>query len=221
VVAGQAFALSSQVNADTTFHNVYSQGADITSTITGGSLGGQIQVRDAEIPSVLNKLDTLSFNLASAVNAQSKAGFDSNGNAGVNFFNVPSSATGASSTISVAISDPSLVAASSDGALGSNGNSQALANLQNQTIIGGQTPANYYSGLVFQLGDDISQATSEQSAVALVQQQLEDQRGAISAVSLDQESVNLIRYQGAYQAAANVVNVINTLLNATLSITTN
>ena len=46
VVGGDSFALTTQVNNNTTFHGVFSQGTDITSTITGGALGGQIQVRD-------------------------------------------------------------------------------------------------------------------------------------------------------------------------------
>jgi len=220
VVAGQSFALSTQVNSNTTYHDVYSQGTDITSTINGGALGGEIQVRDKEIPSILNKLDTFAYNLAASVNTQSKAGFDANGNAGVNFFAQPTAVTGAASSIGVAITDPNLVAASSDGSVGSNGNAQALANLQNQTIINGQTPANYYSGLIYQIGNDVSQAQSEQTAVGLVQQQLNDQRGAVSGVSLDEEAVNLIRYQAAYQASANVINVINKLLATTLNMTT-
>jgi flagellar hook-associated protein 1 FlgK len=220
VVGGQSFALTTQINSNTTFHDVYSQGSDITSTISGGALGGQIQVRDQELPSILNKLDILAYNLSTAVNTQSKAGFDANGNPGVNFFTPLTGVAGASSSISVAITDPNLVAASSDGTVGSNGNAQALANLQNQTIVNGQTPANYYSGLIFQIGNDVSQAQTEQTAVGLVQQQLADQRGAISGVSLDEEAVNLIQYQAAYQASANVINVINTLLTATLDIST-
>jgi flagellar hook-associated protein 1 FlgK len=220
VVGGQSFALSTQINANTTFHDVYSQGSNITSSITGGALGGQIQVRDQEVPAILSKLDTLAYNLATSVNTQSQAGFDANGNPGVNFFVPPTSVTGAASSLAVAITDPNLVAASSDGTVGSIGNAQALANLQNQAIVNGQTPANYYSSLIFQIGNDVSQATSEQTAVGLVQQQLQDQRGAISGVSLDQEAVNLIRYQSAYQAAANVINVVNQLLTTTLSMTT-
>jgi flagellar hook-associated protein 1 FlgK len=217
VVAGHSFALTTQINSNTTYHDVYSQATNITSTITGGALGGQIQVRDQEIPSITNKLDTFAYNLATSVNTQSRAGFDANGNPGVNFFAQPASVASAASSLAVAITDPNLVAASSDGSVGSNGNAQALADLQNQTIVNGQTPANYYSGLIFQIGTDVSQAQSEQTATGLVQQQLQDQRGAISGVSLDEESVNLIRYQSAYQASANVVNVINTLLTATLN----
>jgi len=220
VVAGQSFALTTQINPQTGFHDVFAQDTDITSAITGGALAGQIQVRDQEIPSILSKLDTFSSGLASAVNAQSRAGFDANGNPGVNFFAIPATTSGAASSISVAISNPDLVAASSDGSIGSNGNAQALANLQNQTIVAGQTPANYYDGLVFQIGNDVSQANAEQTSVGLVQQQLQNQQGSISGVSLDEEAVNLIRYQSAYQASANVVSVINSLLSTVINMDT-
>ncbi len=46
----------------------------------------------------------------------------------------------------------------------------------------GQSPYNYYSNMVFQIGNQVSQAQNEQTAVGLVQQQLTDQRGAISGV---------------------------------------
>jgi flagellar hook-associated protein 1 len=219
VDASQSFALTTQINPKTTYQDVYSNGTDITSNITGGALGGQIQVRDKAIPGVLNQLDTLAYNVETSFNTQSKAGFDLNGNAGVNFFTQPASVAGAASASAVAITDPNLVAASSDGTVGSNGNAQALANLQNQTVVSGQTPANYYSNMVFQIGNQVSEAQNQQTAVGLVQKQLSDQRGAISGVSLDEEALNLIKYQSAYQASANVVNVVNQLLTTTLNMT--
>ncbi|HWZ54625.1 MAG TPA: flagellar basal body rod C-terminal domain-containing protein [Verrucomicrobiae bacterium] len=199
------------------FFRKYSHGVDITPAITAGSLGGLIQARDQTIPGVLTQLDTLAYNLETSFNTQSRAGFDANGKPGANFFVPPASVAGAASSIAVAISDPNLVAASSDGSVGSNGNAQALANLQNGTIVNGQTPFNFYSNLVFQIGNDVSQAQSEQQSVGLLQQQLQDQRGAISGVSLDEEAVNLIRLQGAYEASSNVVNVVNQLLTTTLN----
>ncbi len=217
VDASQSFALSTQVNPTSTYHDVYANGVDITSNLAGGSLGGAIQARDQAIPGVLNQLDTLAYNLETSVNTQSKAGFDANENAGVNFFTQPATAAGAATSIGVAIGDPNLVAASSDGTVGSSGNAQALANLQSQPAVNGQTPYNYYSNLVFQIGNQVSQAQSEQTAVGLVQQQLTDQRGAVSGVSLDEEAVNLIRYQSAYEASANVVNVVNQLLTTTIN----
>jgi flagellar hook-associated protein 1 len=217
VDSSQSFALTTQINPNTTYHDIYANSTNITADITGGSLGGQIQARDQAIPGVLTQLDTLAYNVETSVNTQSKAGFDANGKAGVNFFTQPSSVAGAASTMAVAISDPNLVAASSDGSVGSSGNALAIANLQNQTSVSGQTPYNYYSNMVFQVGNQVSQAQNEQTAVGLVQQQLSDQRGAVSGVSLDEEAVNLVKYQSAYQASANVVNVINALLTTTIN----
>src|SRR5271165_1646752 len=76
VDGSQSFALTTQINPNTTYHDVYSNGTDITSNITGGALGGQIQARDQAIPGVLNQLDTLAYNVQTSVNTQSNAGFD-------------------------------------------------------------------------------------------------------------------------------------------------
>jgi flagellar hook-associated protein 1 FlgK len=48
-------------------------------------------------------------------------------------------------------------------------------------------------------------------------QQVTDQRGAVSGVSLDEETTNMIRYQRAYQAAARVVSTVNTMYDSLLS----
>jgi flagellar hook-associated protein 1 FlgK len=59
---------------------------------------------------------------------------------------------------------------------------------------------------------------AEQDAAALVLGQLQDQRGSISGVSLDEEAANLIQYQRAYQAAAKVVTSINDMLDAAINL---
>jgi flagellar hook-associated protein 1 len=219
VVGNQSFALTTQTNASTGVQDVYSQGQDITSAITGGQLGGQIQVRDQQIPSALNQLDTLAAGVANSVNTQSQAGYDLNGNPGVNFFTPPSaSGAGAAAALQVAISDPSLIAASSDGTPGSNGNANALAALANQPSIGGLAPAAYYSGLVFQIGDSISNATAEQTSVSQVLTQLQNQRGALSGVSLDEEAANLTKFQQAYDASAKVVTTIADLMDEAINL---
>src|SRR5262249_50236143 len=84
VVGGQSFQLSTQTNAATGFQDVTSQGANISAQITGGELAGQLQIRDQEIPAIQTSLDTLAFNLSSAVNAQHQLGFDLSGDPGGN-----------------------------------------------------------------------------------------------------------------------------------------
>jgi flagellar hook-associated protein 1 FlgK len=219
VVGGQNFQLTSQIDPTTSFQHVFSQGSDITSRITSGQLAGQLQIRDLEIPKVQSSLDTLAASLANAVNTQQQAGFDLNGVAGGNLFvPPPAGGVGAASTLAVAITDPVKIAASADGTPGDNTNANALLAIQNQAIVNGQTPLQYYSGLIFKIGSDVSNALTEQQSSSLILQQITNLQGGVSGVDLNEEAANLIRYQKAYQAAAQVASIINSLLDTTINI---
>jgi flagellar hook-associated protein 1 FlgK len=216
VAGNQSNDLTVQVNSTTGMHDVYAQGTDITSSLAGGQLQGLIQARDEDIPSTQSSLDNLAAGLINAVNQQQNDGYDLNGSPGVDFFTpfVPSAAgsnAGAAATMAMALTDTDQIAASSDGTAGDNSNATKLADLQNDSIISGQTPGSNYSNLVDQLGNDVSNATSEQTAVGLVLQQLTNQQSSISGVSLDEEATNLVLYQRAYEAAARVISVVDQL----------
>jgi flagellar hook-associated protein 1 len=221
LVAGQeSYPLQTQTNS-AGLHDIYSEGNDITAQITSGQLGGTLQARDQQIPAIKTQLDTLAAGLANAVNTVQAGGFDLNGVAGTNLFNAPPpSGVGAAASLSVAITDPALIAASSDGSEGSNGNAEAMYALNNQAIINGQSPTDYYSGVVFNVGNDVAQAGAEQSASGLVLQQLNDQRSSISGVSLDEEAANMVRYQDAYSASAQVITTINDMMYTVVNMST-
>jgi flagellar hook-associated protein 1 len=221
LVAGQqSFQLTTQPVASGV-EDIYAQGNDITASIVSGQLGGVLQARDQQIPSVQNQLDTLAAGLANAVNGVQTSGFDLNGNSGTDLFNPPpASGTGAAASLTVAITDPSLIAASSDGTTGSNGNADAMYALNSQPIIAGQSPTNYYSGIVFNVGNATSNATAEQNASSMVLQQLNDQNAAVSGVSLDEQAANMIQYQQAYAASAQVINAINDMMYDVVNMTT-
>lgn len=208
----KSFALSTQLGSDNVQH-VMAGSADVTDSITGGSLAGFIQVRDQEIPAIGNSLDQLAAGLATNLNAANAQGFDLNGNAGGNLFTPPpANGVGAAGTLSVAITDPALIAASSDGSTGSNGNLSTLAAVATTPLANGQTPIGSYSSIVFKIGNDTSSASADSDASNLILQQLQNQRGSISGVSTDEEAANLIQFQTAYQAAARVVSTIDSLL---------
>lgn len=217
VVGNQNFDLQSAADPTTNFQHVFAQGKDITATIQGGALAGDIQLRDQEIPSIATSLDTLAFNVANSVNTQNAAGFDLNGNPGGNIFTPPSGATGAALNMAVAITDPNLIAASADGTPGNNVNATALANLQSQNVVSGQSPIPYYAGIVAQIGNSGATASSQLAGENLLIQQLGDQINAVSGVSLDEEGANLILYQNAYMAASKLATVINGLFQTTIN----
>jgi len=220
VTGQQSFQLQTQITP-AGLHDVYSQGNNVTSQITSGQLGGTLQARDQEIPAIQGQLDTLAAGVANAVNTVQAGGFDLNGDAGTNLFNPPpAGVTGAAASLSVAITDPSLIAASSDGSAGSNGNAEAMYDLNNQAIVAGQTPTDYYSGIVFDVGNDTANASAEQTASSSILQQLNDQLASVSGVSLDEEAANMVRYQDAYQASAQVITTINDMMYTVINMDT-
>ncbi len=219
VVGEQSFKLQTATSPTTGMQQVLSStGTDLTAGITGGQLGGILRVRDQAVPDLQNKLDTLAAGVANAVNTAHQAGFDLNGAPGQKLFTVPVAVAGTARAITVNITDPNQVAASLNGTVGDNANALALANLQNQTIVSGQKPIDFYSNTVAQLGTDIQTASSQSDTQSIVLQQLLNQRNSISGVSMDEEAANLVRYQRAYQAAARVVNIIDEMTQTAINL---
>jgi flagellar hook-associated protein 1 FlgK len=213
VNGSQSYSLTTQLGTDGVQH-VFDGAKDVTTALTGGSLGGLIQTRDQEIPSVGSSLDQLAAGLATNLNTANAAGFDLNDTAGGNLFVPPPvGGVGAAAALKVNITDPALIAASSDGTTGSNGNLANLGAVATTLLANGQTPVNSYASLVFRVGNDTSNASADADSSSLILQQLQDQRGSISGVSLDEEASNLIQFQTAYQAAARVVSTVDSLLS--------
>jgi len=213
VSGSQSFALSTQLGNLDNVQQVMAGSQDITGSLTGGSLAGLIQIRDQEIPSIGSSLDQLAAGLAINLNTANTNGTDLNGVVGGNIFATPPvDGVGAAATMAVTMTDPSLIAASSDGTTGSNGNLANLSAVADQALANGQTPIDFYASIVFQVGNDTSNTSADVDSSSLILQQLQDENGSISGVSLNEEAANLIQYQTAYQAAAHVVSTVNLLL---------
>src|SRR5208337_152019 len=215
VADSQSFALSTALDPASGVQHIYSQGADITGKISAGELGGLLQARDQTLPAMQTQLDSLASGLVQALNTAHAQGFDLNGNAGGNLFS-PVSGVGAAASMAVAISDPTLLAASSDGTTGSNGNLAKLSAVANQAVSNGMTPTQAYGNLVFQAGSEVSDGTTELNASNTMLQQLQQQQASVSGVSLDEEASNLLLYQRAYQAAAQAISTVNQMLQTAI-----
>jgi flagellar hook-associated protein 1 FlgK len=191
---------------------------DISTGLTGGSLGGTLEALNSSLPPIQNRLDTLAYSIATAVNAQNALGFDANGNAGQALFTIGTTSTGAAATIAVATNDPNLVAAAGGGE-GSAGNTNAslLAALGTSNIAGGTTPDGYLASSLAQIGEAASNANTDSALQAATLTQLTTQRDSLSGVSLDEEASNLTQYQRSYQAASQLFSIIDTLFASVLN----
>ncbi len=219
VVGNQSHQLQAVVSSGSSFLQIESDGQNITSQIQSGKLGGLLTARDALIPGYLKTLDDLAAGIIDRVNTVHKMGSDINGAQGGDFFvpftpAVSGSNVGAARTMAVAITDPAQVAAAGPtSGPGSNANALLLAGIQNEKLFssGTATGDQFYASLIFSLGTDLQTAQDSQNTQNQILTQLQNQQDAVSGVNLDDEAVNIIRYQKAYQASARMVNVVDTL----------
>lgn len=194
---------------------VATAGSNTDLTLSGGSIEGTITARDNGLASLQTGINNLASQLITQVNSAYKTGFDLNGNTGAEFF------TGAdASNIAVNTTlagDPSTLQAS--GAAGDTGNNQvalALAQLgtNTQSALGNQTFSQSYNGTITDLGSALSTANSQLTEEQTVQSMLTTQRSSESGVNMDQEMTNLMSYEKAYQASAELVTTLDQMLTS-------
>ncbi|MCP4744597.1 MAG: flagellar hook-associated protein FlgK [Desulfobacteraceae bacterium] len=195
---------------------------DITTTISGGELKGFIYGRDTLINGYLTDLDSLASTLITQVNTlhSTSAGYGLDGTQN-NFFTGSDASDIAVNT--AIVSNPNKIAAASDSAQlpGDNTNAIAIANLQSAlTMSGGAaTFDNYYTALVGEVGQDVLSSNFNYEHEVTMVNHLEQRRQEISGVSLDEEMVNMIQHQHAYNAAARLITMTDELLDTLLSLT--
>lgn len=109
------------------------------------------------------------------------------------------------------LSDPRQVAAAQTPNPGDNTNALALAQLQDAQALDGSTFGAFYHTLVTSIGIESQQASHLAEQQQTVLSGLENRREALSGVSLDEEQIDLIRFQQAYNAAAQFIRIADEL----------
>ena len=192
---------------------------------TGGSIGGWVQV--ANITDTLRSdLDSFANELAAQINDLHTTGFDLDGNLGMDFF-TGSGADGIQvnpilyNPVNPLLNQPRRVAAAStlhgsgtpnagDGSI-----ALAIADLANNQIaaLGNQTFNNYSTEWVTRLATSLQ---SEQDLAAdgkAVVDSLDNAIQGETGVNLDEEMMEMISAQRAYQASAKLLTTINDMLD--------
>jgi flagellar hook-associated protein 1 FlgK len=227
LIAGdQSYDLKLTQLAAGSFLSVQLDGTDITASLESGELGGRIKVRDTIIAGYLSALDDMAATLISRVNEQHAEGSDFNGAPGGDLFApfvqiIPGSNVGCVRTMSVAVTDPKLIAAAdADADVGDNTNTQLLAGIGDEKLFAASTETvyQYYARLIYQIGSAENTAEDNITVQNNLLEQLKNQRGASFGVNLDEEAINIIKYQKAYQASARYANVLDALSNEILEL---
>jgi flagellar hook-associated protein 1 len=193
------------------FNNIYltnKPAKSINSSITKGELGAFIELQDTVIPKYETYIKDFTNALSSRVNELHKSGYDTYKNIGLDFFTITDIANpaGTISVNSLIAADPNRIAGSEtvtgDGKIASR-----IASIQSELLIDGGTATlnSSLATMVGEIGSQVADAKKSSDFQTIIMNQLANQRESISGVSIDEEMIQLIKYQMGYTAAGKLV----------------
>jgi len=74
-------------------------------------------------------------------------------------------------------------------------------------------PIDFYANFIGKIGITLKENQNNHNSSKLIEQQLNSQRESLMGVNLDEEAVNLIKYQKAFEASTRIITVTNELLS--------
>ncbi len=218
VIADQSYRLEAVSQPPNGWAAVQAGGRDITLEIRGGRLAGAIEARDTAIPDYLTRLDAIAYEMVQQVNTLHQGGFDQLGNTNQDFFAPLASATGAARLIeldSTVAGDSRRIAAAGVNEIGDNTVAKGLANLRDALVLDGNsaTLVDGWSHLAYRVGRDTRSAIDGLKAQTDIVEQIDALRDSVSGVSLDEEAVQMIKFQRAYEANARFFSTVDQTLS--------
>ncbi len=184
--------------------------------VRSGELAGMLTVRDQIIPTLQERIDELAAAMITEVNSVHREGYGLGGQGDapptrIDFFEGEDART---MRLSGQIeSDPGNIAASGDGAPGDNTNALTLAQLRNLEIIGGSfTFEDYLGGLVSTFGLETVAINERLDNQTKLVEHFTNFRESTNGVNLDEELINLVKFQKMFGANARVLTTVNEML---------
>ncbi|MGD9580049.1 MAG: flagellar hook-associated protein FlgK [Vampirovibrionia bacterium] len=208
--------------------------ADITSGICGGLLemGGNDPSKTTVLD-MIEELDLLASQVATEVNALQSSGryidsatgllVDAAGAYDEIFTGGPPFTAATISVDQDLIDDPNRISAAAITAandeIGSNTQALAIAQLRNVNLaaLGNATISDYQAANVSKLGVQAKSIDDFVDSQGTLVNQIDLRRESVSGVNLDEELVDLIRFQRAFEASSRVMSTMNDILDVIIN----
>lgn len=189
-----------------------------TLSINEGELGAILKSHSQDIPSFLSSLDSIAQSIVSNVNEIHKTGYTYTNppHRGLNFFSEYEK--GAFAIDAGILNDVRMIAASGDGTDGSNAIAMSIAGLKDHKTISGLTYLEKYSSFISDMASYKNMLEKSSESYKLVLDELEYQKASYSSVSIDEEMMDILKYQKSYDASAKLIKIADQLIETLLSI---
>src|SRR5262249_14925785 len=115
---------------------------------------------------------------------------------------------------------PSMLAAGRGNVTGSNTNAQAIALAGSAAVssLNGKSITDFYSDYIGDFSAKAKNISDDVTTKGTIHDTLFAQQQSISGVSMDEEAVNLTKYQRAFQGTARFITVVDELMQTVLGL---
>lgn len=201
------------------------------------SIGAEVKYKG--IPYYMNQLNEFVRTLVKNFNEAHQQGENQNGDSGLAFFTGVNKVTGEDysfggdnptsyyklTSLNVAVSqkikeDPNNIATTSsivNGPEGADIVDKLLGVLNDKTMFNQGSPQTFYESLIGDIGIDAKKAENFSESQTNILKSIENQRYSVSGVDLDEEAMNIVRYQNAYNLSAKIISVMDEIYNTLIN----
>ncbi len=204
----------------TSANQIVWEGTKKSIKVLDGQIKGAIDLRDMVIPEYLQALDDMAEALVTNVNTLHQTGYGLDGTTtGINFFNSTRISAADISLSGDIANDINNIAASLSGEVGDNRNALAISDLRSSMLMsrGTSTISGFYQSLIGKIGVDTSKARNLKEDYGLLVAQTDNSRQSVQGVSLDEEMVQMIKYQHAFDAAARIITTMDQAMEVVIN----
>jgi len=215
-------------NGPTGLADVYFKNTKDKMELNGlGELGGYIDARDKSMVQYMNRLDILVSDMANRINELHRTGKDLLGNDGDDFFvGVGGVITAANIKVNPELANFNKIAVSKSGEIGDGDIAKKIYEIRKEALYGEFNSDNpfavpskkdmniddYYRDIVLSLGLEREASRTILNNQDFLIKSIDDKRKSISQVSLDEEMVDMIKFQHSYTANSRVINAIDEMI---------
>lgn len=192
-----------------------------------GILSGYLEVRDTVIPDLASKNNELAFVLGHSINAVHRQGYGVGGfknSTNRDFFVVSDDMDRAAESIDldslIREDQSSIAAAFTANAPGDNIIANEMLRIRERKIMsnGDATLDEYYANTVGVFGLDLVRAEHTKQADDTLNADLVNRHDALKGVSMDEEAINLMKWQANFTASSRVITTIDEMFETVLSL---
>ncbi|MEO6204432.1 MAG: flagellar basal body rod C-terminal domain-containing protein, partial [Mycobacteriales bacterium] len=194
-----------------------------TPVALAGEIGGYVSAATTDLPSYRAQLDAVAVQLRDVVNAAHRGGVGSDGSTGADFFTGTSAAnlavnpllTAAGLGAGTTTTHLSSTGATVPGAAPGDGTGAlALVSALRTTRDGtGQSVADLLRAVGSRVGQSAADATRNANTAKASLTSAKTARASADGVSVDEEMIDLVKFQHSYEAAARVISIADGMLD--------